>query len=193
MVRKKEAPLHAVKRSERVGFAFWLAMSPESLLLFFMGFLALYLFSKWGFHFKPVTLVPLRMAMPTFPHLLLFKEVFCCWLQKKYNDICIIWGCQKEGMFCSTCGKIFLHLMADRKCTRQRSCLPTHCGQGEFRCPQPKQLSKVHFCCLSVSISYFSSIYGQMCLSPRFSYLGEGSVPLMSLTSKQGFAPEYRW
>lgn len=27
-----------------------------------------------------------------------------------------------------------------------------------------------------------------MSISPRFSYLGEGSIPLMSLTSKQGFA-----
>lgn len=55
--------------------------------------------------------------------------------------ICIIWDYQKEGMFCSTCGKIVLHLMADRKCTRQKSCLPKDCGQGDFRCPQLKQLS----------------------------------------------------
>lgn len=43
MVKKKEAPLHAVKRPESVGFAFYLAMSPESLLLAFMGFLASFL------------------------------------------------------------------------------------------------------------------------------------------------------
>lgn len=39
-----------------------------------------------------------------------------------------------------------------------------------------------------MSISHFWSIYGQMSLSPRFSYLGEGSISLMNLTSKQGFA-----
>lgn len=103
------------------------------------------------------------------------------------NRCRIIWVYQKEGMFCSTCGKRLLHLMADRKGTRQRSCFPTHCRQGEFRCPQSKQLSKAHFCFpFSVSLTFLKYFWADE--SNRFFYLREGSISLMSLTSKQGFS-----
>lgn len=77
--------------------------------------------------------------MPTFTHLLLFNEVLLDKKKKKKKDICIIWDYQKEGMFCSTCGKILLNLMAEENHGRGnvsgRGLVSPHtAGRGVWMC-----------------------------------------------------------
>lgn len=54
---------------------------------------------------------------------------------------------------------------------------------GEFGCAHSKQLSKAHFCCpFNVNLTFLKYFWAHG--SNKFSYLGEVSIPLLSLTSK---------
>lgn len=110
---------------------------------------------------------------------------------KKDTDVCIIWGYQKEGMLIL----LLEHQWWDSPCPGGRwemhwaeVCLPTGCGQGDFRCPKLEQLSKVEFSCLCFSVSLTFLKYFWAGEANGFSYSGKVFIPLMSLTSKQGFA-----
>lgn len=109
---------------------------------------------------------------------------------EKDLDICIIWGYRREGMlilFCSIRGET-PSPQGRWEGYQAEVCLPMGWEQGNFRCPNLEQLSKVQFSCLCFSVSLTFLKYFWAGEADSFSYPRKVSVFLTSLTSKQGFA-----